>query len=77
MKRLVYSVEKFKKKDSDEFIFPMKFLSVTKEGKLYYNQKNKNSNTEWLDEEQYEQLKNKQCPFYIEVPNPKTEFKVI
>ncbi|EKA5638192.1 hypothetical protein OKZ62_004153, partial [Vibrio navarrensis] len=72
--RLVYSVEKFQKKDSDEFSFPMKYLSETKEGKLYHNQK---FNTEWLDEEQYEQLKNKQCPFYIEVPNPKTEFKVI
>ncbi|EJA3095228.1 hypothetical protein ABVS18_004569 [Vibrio parahaemolyticus] len=74
MKRFVYSIQKLKKKDGDGFSYPMNYLLVRKDGGLYHSEK---FHVKWLEEEEYEQLKNMQCPFYIEVKNAKEILEVI
>lgn len=70
MKKLVYSVKKHVNQETGKTSYPMNFLRVNDDGGLYYSHK---SNVDWLEEEQYEELKDKKCPFYVKVPSAKFE----
>ncbi|WP_417494949.1 hypothetical protein [Maricaulis sp.] len=84
MKRLIYSVKEIFSERKKETFYIMHYLNESKDAKQrgFYipkdkDDKNKDKNTMFITKEKYELVKEKELPFFIEVPEVKQEFKVI
>ncbi|EGQ9889072.1 hypothetical protein ACEI28_003883 [Vibrio alginolyticus] len=84
MKRLIYSVREIFSERKKETFYIMNYLNESKGAnqKGFYipkdkDDKDKDRNAMFITKEEYELVKEKELPFFIEVPEVKQEFKVI
>ncbi|HDY7479019.1 TPA: hypothetical protein RQJ45_003736 [Vibrio vulnificus] len=77
MKHLIYSVKEVYSEKKNETFYIMNYLNESKNEKEMGFYIPKNGNAMFISKEEFDLVKNKEVPFFIETPEKKQEFKVI